>query len=406
MPLYIPNMPTPASFGCKVGPGHKNHDNLQRWLNEIAASGPVGYGVGDYTGCIYETEAPLVVRSGTEIICKKGFGLKTRFGDATNYLLANEHFVGSGSQAWIDKDIKITGMTFYGDPATVIVNTMHDFVDFIGVDGLTLRDCSAIGRKKDCLVLSNNNNVLVDNFTTSGCGQDVPPVPVDGWAGGCDIFCLTPNFNMKIINSTFANGGGSAIWLPVTNTLLPPDLYEAQRVICTGNNIWNKGECGIIGAPRKSIIAYNIIDGIALCGPSGNGMELHGEDFSVLYNQVYNTARPNVFCGDIQRVNILGNTFGGANRLGEALQGALVIDSMDDSAGMGTSAPNVVNIDGNLFIADANSRYAILLGQLSSQEGRYMKNIQIGEMNNYGVESDWKLGLLGYYPDKQSVIGA
>lgn len=216
--------PTPYDFGA-VGDGVTDDTvAMQDWLNAI--EGAVGYGKAGTFLCT----STILVGGGTTIYGagKEQFKITTR--DPDNYtLLANKNFVFPGSQVWIDKNINIYGVCFEGDET--VDEAIHDFVDFIGVNGLIIRDCLFQHRHRDNLVLSNCNNVTVDNneFIDWGSKEPYPlvttvvvNVPGSGFNIGDQAQVQQGVEVSLIVEIDSVDGGGGILTLHiVTNS----DLY-------------------------------------------------------------------------------------------------------------------------------------------------------------------------------------
>ncbi len=260
-------MPTPYDFGA-VGDGVTDDTvAMQAWLDAI--EGGAGYGKAGTFIC----SAPIFINSNTTIYGagQGSFFIKTKQSVPQDfYLFSNRHQVTPPNSARVDTNIQIYGVCFEGDPVTPTVVPTFDFVDFIGVDNLTIRDCRFQHRRSDLLVLSNNTNLTVDNCDYTD-------------HDGVAIFCLTANYNVKIINNR-VNGGGGGIWVPVENSAVPGDF--GSFCVVTGNIITGVQEFGLVAGPPFCVISNNVIFDVTRNAVSGHGMELHGQHLTVTGNSV------------------------------------------------------------------------------------------------------------------------
>lgn len=393
-------MLTPYDFHA-VGDGVADDTKpLNDWFAAIAGKAGEGApGVFKYTSTVEFYGNTTVYGAG-----KGAFELYNP--TVSEAIMLNKNPVRPGDGERIDKNVAFYGTCFSGDPN--LQETQHDFVDFIGIDGLTLRDCWVKDRRRDGWVLSNNNNVAIDTNELSNLGSTKPFTNHGSgtWAGGMGINFLTPNFNIRVTNNylhDFPGAGG--IWLPVINTFAPQPP-EASMLTCTGNILQSMVEVGIVGSCDNSTVSLNQVRDIKQIDVSGHGFEMHGKNYTFANNTAEYCDATCAYLANMTDVTISGNTLNYANRLGASITGNLVIATFPDSAGEGSLPPNGCTIIGNRIKPLSSKGWnAILFVNLSGIPSRLMFDM-LTTQNNLGVSSSWKNGVIGYHPSPQTVAGS
>lgn len=259
--------------------------------------------------------------------------------------------------------VKLSDMSFLGDPS---MEAEHDFCDFIDAKP-TLRDCFFGDRRRDLLVTSRCDGVLVDACEFANWGGALPDNPGAGqWAGGMAVFCLSGN-DGRLTNG-YAHDGAGGIWIPVTNTLVSPEPTGTGWIV-SGWILRRLLECGIVGGDH-ALITGNSIDDVSRVDVSGHGMELHGTHLTVLGNTITKCDGACIYAANVYNSDISHNTMSGAGRKGDT--GTLVLSTFGPEAGEGSDPPHDVTICDNQI----DDGY-ILLANLSSDPSKLMTNIRI-----------------------------
>lgn len=400
-------MPTPYDFGA-VGDGVTDDTlAMQDWLNAI--EGAAGYGRAGTFVC----SSTILIGGGTTIYGagKGSFIIKTLPGVAQNFgLLTNKNQVAAGNINWVDKNIAIYGVCFEGDETST--DAVNSFVDFVGVDGLIIRDCLFQHRYKDCLILVNNNDLTVDNNEFFDWGTRIPYLtPGAGtFVGGMAIFCQGPNYNGKIINNYIHDAvgpgldcGGGGIWLPISSNI-GPVLPIGDFFICSGNTIKNVVEAGIAGTPTGSEVCNNIINYVHLVDVSGHGVEMQGDNYIFTGNNIQVCDNACAYFFNPVNVLISDNIFNLPNQIGSII-GALTIASFLPAAGVGAFAPhNVVISNNQMSGTDGNGHSAIAFYNGNSDPSLLMTNIHVVD-NNFGPVVSWIGTPIIYLPSLDLIAG-
>ncbi len=314
--------------------GGDQTEALQGWLDDIA--GDIGYLDSDTFD-----HQELIIRSGTELV---GNG-KSRS------ILRNigEHGLHNGAMVFdgirLDKDITLRGIGFHGLPER-LMGPYSDFVTFIGVEGLTIRDCSFAHRQLDGIVTANNFNMRIcDNEFYDLGTKTLPEHPGTGkFVGGTCIFSYRPSFRSWVTGNYIHDCiGGGGIWLPVSGD--PGE--ESEFYIVTGNTLINLVEFGIRGAPRGSKVDGNIISRIRNADLDGHGAVMAGHSWSFSNNDISDCDCAGVQLYNVADVSVCGNGIRDNNRLGLGYP-AIRLTSWSPQAIPGSRAPHDSCIRGNL----------------------------------------------------------
>lgn len=331
-----------------------------------------------------ETKTQLSIASRTRIdgTGRESFQVKTAAGPQTYGLLLNANPVWPGGGTLIDRDITIERTGFVGHRG---MPCGHDFIDFIGVDGLCVRDCLFADRDRDLLVLSNCNAPTIENSFFRNFGGPLPDNPGAGQsAGGMAIFCLTPSFDGRIVGCHFTDGGGG-VWIPVSDPLRPDARIGAGWYVA-GNFFRRLQEAAIVGGDYATITG-NVIDDVARTDVSGHGMELHGTRLKVTDNDITNIDGSGVYAANVYHSTIRGNTIGNVGRKGSS--GSIVLATFGAASGEGDVPPHHVTIADN-ELADGY----ILLANLTGDATKLMTDITIRSR-----------APVAFFPSKAEVVG-
>lgn len=331
------------------------------------------------------TSKQLAIAGGTRIdgTGRESYQIKTAPGTQDYALMLNANPVWPGGGELIDHDITIERTGFLGQRG---VPAEHDFVDFIGVDGLTLRDCLFADRDRDLLVISNCHRITVESCLFRHWGGALPDDPGQGhYAGGMGLNVATPSFDGKITGCWFVDGAGG-VWIPVVNHLEPPvPIGRGWHV--SANFFRNLCEAAIVGGDYATI-THNDIDEVARVDVSGHGMELHGTRLVVSSNIITNCDGAGIHAANVYHSIIKDNLIAGVGRKGDT--GSIVLATVGAESGESDIPPHDVTIADN----DLGGGY-ILLANMTNDPTKLMTNITVRSR-----------APVMFLPSKDRVVGA
>lgn len=301
--INLADLPTPATYGA-IGNGAADDTNAyQRWLDAIA--GRAGYGAPG----TYLVSRDMRVNGATTIY---GSGrsthvLKKAPGFPNVELLRNAHFPEQAG-AFGDADIAIFGMCLDGSGIT----SVKPLASFVGVMGLTWRDCLFTASHWMCIAITGSINIIIDTNRFVGWGRResehtelagsgvrqggaaIWMAALSGWARPADVV---------IRNNTFLDGNWGGIQV------------DADRILISGNDFKNLQEFGIAARlVRGGRIADNKVYEVHVNDIIGHGITVAGQGVSVVDNTTVNVGQSGIDASILQDSVVEANICINSNR--------------------------------------------------------------------------------------------
>lgn len=368
------NVAVPQDFGA-VGDGFTDDtDALRQWSAAIAGS------MGFVPKGVYCWSDNWSIQTGTRI---DGAGKSTAIFKRRNAAAQ----ISNARPRWatwvdpvnggepIDHDISISNVCFAGEPDAVVPFS-GNFITFVGVEGLTLRDVLFRDVRSDCLVLHNWHNVLIDACEFSNWGDNRPfENPGHGlYAIGAAIFCWGPGGLIRITNSV-AISGGLGFWI------------SGEPAIVIGNVINDVDEACLVGFGKGSIVLGNHLGRVRRKDVSGNNTEAGGGEYVYVGNYHADADGANAYFSNLQNTVIASNLMVRANQAKAGNTSNITLASHGAWAGVGDKPPQCVTIAGNVCCdEDHNATHAI---NVTDQGGGTMAHVLVSD-NNSGRPEQWQ----------------